>query len=236
MLWIWPPIVGFLVGRIDQDARPGWRRRVSCKCVWLLDHVGLVILLGIAALVFVAWVSLVEVGGGNHWPDRAPQLTALGLSGAIVFTYGTLFRPSVWVGSVPVKPDGSWVWPYKHKLEISPGIANDVFIGIHNAGLTAWNRYRITLEFPPGFVASRPDPGRNLEWAPGPIHIQGGRAQLERDGPIAVAEPQVVRLVVTPPRAPRANHNVTVRVACAGHIGEAVCLLPIRYRVGSAGT
>ena len=228
MLWIWPLIVGFLVGQIDHSATQGWRWRLSRSCVWLTDHMGLLILCGIAVFVVLVWVIVVEVGGGNHWPDRAPQLTALGLAGAILFTYGNLFRPSVWVASLRVRPDGAKVWPYRHELRVIPGVDNDIFLGIHNAGITAWNRYRITVEFPDGFAASEPAPDRELEWAPGDINVFGSRAQLERNGPIAVAEPHVLRLVVTSPRAIPTSSHVLVRVACAGHIGEAVCNLPIR--------
>lgn len=140
--FLWPFLVTLAIKKVDGGGE-GWNKwAVSSVLVWIL----------------IFWKALIITGGTTRsWIDSEPGITAIGLTLAIFFSYGSFLSPSFHTSFLKVVDFKTGDVDKDHKLSIiniPMGRWYPIFLAVYNTNIKAWNNYRITIDIPKDFEIS----------------------------------------------------------------------------------
>ena len=224
--WVWPSLLGWSIRRGSTGGFGGWIANYVAVAIFFLS---ILFAGGLAALLKVT-------DKDSSWTDTQPALTGLGITLGLVFAFSRLAPPAFWASFREVKTDGSYDRSKLAELELPAGGWCPIFLEVHNASISAWSNYRITVSFEDGGCELRPahdhvPASESWEWktefrphAPGQpfLQVQGGNT-------LAVAEPQTVRFVARTPDGPR-RFRAKIALVADGRVGESRRSLWVKVR------
>jgi hypothetical protein len=219
LYWIWPSILGWSIRRSSEGKWGGW----------IHGHVGPVIigLSFILAIGLGSWFVLADKE--KSWTDPEPAVSGLGIAAGAVFAYSRLFPPAFWPSFYEVinfHTTGEWKGPKLTEISIGQGQFWPIFMEVHNAGMTPWNNYRITVDFQEGgcqVYPEHPQVAASLRWQWKTVFRLTGEGQqflqVQATNTLSVAEPQTIRFVVKAPDK-GGRFKVRIKVVADGRLGE----------------
>jgi hypothetical protein len=235
--WGWPIIVAWA---IQGKHGEGWSRFVH-------DNIGYT-LVAISGLGVVLTALAIVGFSGNEsgrwgWDDPEPALAAFAGVAGVVFAVSRLFPPQFWPSFYAVWDYESGAWTAGKKLtELVVGTDGywAIFLEVHNASVSAWSNYRITIDF-----------RREGEWVLYPSHSEVPASfrwewptvfrrtrdgdqpflQVQAGNTLAVAEPQTIRFVAKTPKK-AGDYRIHIALVADGRLGEIRKTLPIRVVEG----
>jgi len=212
---VWPCVLGWSIRRGSEDKCGDCIQRYA-------GHV-------IVALSFLLAIGLgtwfVRADKEKSWTDPEPAVAAVGIAVGAVFAYSRLVPPAFCANFLEVidVSTGEWRRPKLKKLKIGKGQLWPIFIEVHNACITAWSSYRITVEFQEGNCEVYPDPPEGSRWqwkTTFRSEAQGKQLlQLLQTNALAVGETKAIRFMAKAPDKVT-EFKVRIWVVADGRLGE----------------